>query len=566
MAKLRGGGSAGEAERGAADAVGKAQRSSQAAVVTKDQARAATLQSVSSIAMAPTMIELGGMFGGGALGFLGLNKAASFMKVVFAAPVEALRATALGDLMHLPANWFKAVAKHAPGMGARGERWAEAAQNKAARFEQLASARDAAAAKRTGDLFASVGKTLDGAQNTGAGGALHGFLSDVVQGRATAAGGRHAKALGAATEAATREGAGFFKRIGHFVMRTKPALVEAGALAPALSQLQMANALQGAQKAEHLGKLVSTLETQVAANAFSGEALHRANAVMKHATKAMKSAQAMDMFAKAGGSAKTMLGVFAKAATRIPVFNAMVMVGVGTGVMALGLRARGESKQAKAAFNDLLADIGEAGRDSDFAKAVKMAHRSQNGWATAKAGLETVGQVADGMMWLAPGGVGAAVITAQMLPVALSALVSDNPLLAAYKGLQQHEAGTLKFEHPSQQLGLVKQLVAAMPAASVHKGMGNALVTQSATEMLERKMSVKQMVQLLSNDTQFTQFLAEVSAKNEAQAAIAKAQHSAKATPVEVVGAPKMEVPSTRITADAREHKGMMHARERAIA
>lgn len=488
----------------AAKAISTAQRTSKEAVgKSKDQARIEGLQSIKSWAMMPTMLEFANFAGAGLLGLVGLKKASSFVRTVVAAPVDALRATAIGDIFRLPANWLKAVSNHAGGVGERGQRLAKAAETKAASWEKAAINGEQWVAQKT----ASMGMTAAVGAEQASGGVLQGFMS----GRATAAATRQTAHVEKAVAAATQEGVGFFARIRNFVTGTKPATVEAGVLAPAMQQMQAA--MSGGNKAADLKTLVSSLEGQIKGNSFTGEVAHRANAVLKQATKAMKSAHLEEMFSKASqGGIKNALGTMVKAASRVSVFNALIGIGVTAGIGAAWAMASAESKESKAAFRELTNDIGTTG---PLATAAKAAQKSKGRWGTVKAGVETVGNVADGMMWASPHGVGMAMMGAQMMPMFVEKLIPDNPMLSAITALRKQEAGELQLK-PSDQMECYKHIIAELPSVRQHGGYYNRLNTQVAHALVEQKMPVKEALQLLNSEAKFTQFAAEVKAKNEA--------------------------------------------------
>jgi len=212
-------------------------------------------------------------------------------------------------------------------------------------------------------------------------------------------------------------------------------------------------------------------------------------------------------FAKAGG---------------VSMFGALMTAGVATGLGASLFAARANSKEADAAYKELIADLG-GDANSAFAKAVKGARGTDKNWGLTKLGVDVVSGVAETAMWMAPGG-GASMkmMGAMMIPQLCSGFVPENRTLGAYVALKKIEAGQLKVD-TAQHMDLVKPLVALVPSVAANGGPNNMLGKYVAREMVERHMGPVQIIQLCNNPAQFNAFAAEVKAKQEAAKAAQKA-------------------------------------------
>jgi hypothetical protein len=146
----------------------------------------------------------------------------------------------------------------------------------------------------------------------------------------------------------------------------------------------------------------------------------------------------------------------------------------------------------------------------------------QGMWGVAKTGMKLTGVVADGAMWMLPGGGGMAMMGAVMLPQLCESLVPGNPTLGAYVALQKNERGELKLDTEAQTQA-IRQLVGVMPAVAAQGGFYNRLAQPIAAEIVSRKMNTQQVIQLLGDNAAFTALSSEVAAKR-AQAATAEAK------------------------------------------
>jgi len=106
--------------------------------------------------------------------------------------------------------------------------------------------------------------------------------------------------------------------------------------------------------------------------------------------------------------------------------------------------------------------------------------------------------------------------------------IKENEMLNAYAALKQEEKGKIQLE-PAQKLQMVKHLVAGLPSVEAHGGVYNMLVTPVAEEIMNRKLSVKDTLRLINNDSEFTAIATAVAEKQKEALAAAKAAKTAKA-------------------------------------
>lgn len=198
-----------------------------------------------------------------------------------------------------------------------------------------------------------------------------------------------------------------------------------------------------------------------------------------------------------------------------PLFATLMVTGVVAGFGATLLGARAESKESKAAFKQLMADLG--GKvDTGFAKSLKVAKAAKDKTALAKLGLETVGAAADGFLW-AKSNVGMGAMAFIAIPQICTMLVPDSPLLGAYAALKKADAGELQLQG-DKRAEMVRQLVAVVPSVAAHGGVYNRLGGAVAQEIVARQMTTQQTLQLLNDDKAFTAFAEQVNAKMAAAA------------------------------------------------
>lgn len=272
---------------------------------------------------------------------------------------------------------------------------------------------------------------------------------------------------------------------------------------------------------------------EVAEQAKAANVSHWANsAKASSATLATRGTEWSAKLSKTFGESgimKSMPGFMKSAATRIKganLFVALAVAGAGAGVAAAVVGSRAESKESKAAFKDLLNDIGQNG-DGTYAQAVKATFSKHKKSVLARGGVEAATSVVDGLLWATPRMGPIAALGASAVPQIGGMLIPESPTLGAYVALKKAERGELKLDHGAK-ISALKQLLAVKPTIAKNGGIYSRLNATMAEEIVQRNMSTKQVVQLLDNETAFDAFTSDISAKFEAQKAIAKASASSK--------------------------------------
>lgn len=553
----------------------KAQRQRQEVRARENHERAETLLGIKSKAFFFSQFELLPML---AMMFKA-DKLRHRLSTFLSAPAEALRATRLVDILHAPANWFKAVANHSGQVGsARGDRWAKVATEKAARWEERAARGDARLAEATRGMRGGIGRGLDRIGETSVGGRLHGWMQGVFKSSAERASGREAQAAKDALHAVTHESKWFGARMFDKIRGRAPKPVAMGELASHYHAFEAAGNLQGAAKVERLNQLADSLSQQATVNAFEGEASNRASALLKQVKRAARYAESGHMYGSAAeGSLSKSMGVLAKAAGRVPVLGALLGLGVAAGIGATYVTHRQDSDAAKEALAQLKQDL-EGNAHNPLLKAVEASYVKQKGWRSVKTGIEAAGTVADGMLFKDLHNPSTSLVMTQMLPFLTHDLVPENRLLSAYAALNKADAGELQLTR-EQRVEALRELIGVMPNVVAHGGVYNRLVRPIAEEMVTREMSAKQVVQLLADERGFTMLTDEVSRKREAALKEAKAKAAAEdappatakttATPVAPVAAPAAtgetkaesayhaaEKPQLAVVSGDRQHEG----------
>jgi hypothetical protein len=198
------------------------------------------------------------------------------------------------------------------------------------------------------------------------------------------------------------------------------------------------------------------------------------------------------------------------------VFQVLMTAGVAVGIVATVVGSRAEKKETKAAFDNLMADVG-GDANSAFAKAIKQSYGTKNNAGLAKTGLELAGGAAEAVMWAMPGAGGMKMMGAMVVPQLCQSLVPESPTLGAHAALTKADAGELKLDAAAR-TELWKQLVAIMPNVAANGGLYNRLTTPIAKEFVARGLTAKQGAQLLNDEKAFTALAGEIFAKQQAAA------------------------------------------------
>ncbi len=541
---------------------------------TSEQKTAGKLRSVKSGFMMPAQLEFFGMLGGGALGWVakrfGWERAQGGIAIAAHAPVKALRQTNLADVMQLPANLFKAASSEASTVGGAAAKWTEGLNDRAVGLLDKAKSGEKIVADKTHPLANSVGKKLDSFGETGFGQTVREKLHGFMQKRQVSAQTKHTTALANAHGAVTSETTGMWKSTKNFFKSAKPGEVDVKPLQEAVVDgIKASETMAGVDRTKHLTKLVETFDTQMRSGSLSGEVKARADNVMKHLQSALTSSKKLENYVATEAGAKIpalgeMVGKLAKSAGRIPLYNALLTVGIAAGIGAVLVTARGESKEAKAAFAKLNTQLADH-PNSSFLKSVKAAQKTGKKWGLAKTGLHVAGEVTEGFMWMLPNGGGAGMMGAMMVPQLCEMLVPGNAMLGALEALDKSDKGQLQLRQ-ADRIQIFAQLIGSIESVAKNGGQYNRLAKAVAGEMQERGFKYPDVVKLLGDDVAFGKFANEVSAKQKAETAKTAAEVKAVAPVVEKIPAiaaraPMLAAaPSNRIGVGATEahHKGMV--------
>jgi len=466
--------------------------------------------------------------------------------------------------LRLPSNVVKEAAREAAEVGGKAAGWAEASAKQSDTMLRSAKTAEAAIQKKLAPLGRGIERVADRIEATGLGKRSHSMLDGLIGQRRRASEMAHSKALQKAERALTSEAVGFRKGHHEFFTRTKAPTIDAGELAPVMQALHASKDMSATAKAAHLQQTMMGLEMKMAtAGAFEGEVAKRAQKAMKHISKVLGSAQAMENYEKAaGGSFKTMLGVVGKAVGSIKVFHALIGLGAVAGIGAALVSAKGESKQADAAMQDFARDL-EGNSSGALLKAAQNAQTNAKRWDIGKTGLKLVSEAADSIMWMNPHGAGLALMSAQMVPMFIEQLVPGNAPLGAYAALKKDDAGEVKLDN-SARIQCIKQLSVLNPVVAAHGGEYSRQNRANASEMVERRMTAKQIVQLLADEDAYTKFTAEVAAKQEAQAKAATANDNA-ALPKAPAPHLAAGMPSTMVAANDLQLDGKVSQTHRQV-
>lgn len=482
--------------------------------LTPEQKKAENLRGAKDALMMPTQLEAGGMLAGFLAGKLGFQRARVALRMA-KVPAIALRQTMLGDIFSLPAKIVKVAADEAAEVSGAVK---EGKKNYVAGWSGKLSARSEELA-RTGARFQesftnqgwlkslsrNVGNMLDGFAATRVGSSVERGLGRIVNWRKSAAAANHERAIqnvGAALESESN-----FKWVGNIFSRGKAEEAGMHHLQDIASQI---HAVTG--DAAKLKGLHQDLLQKMGQDAFKGVAKHRAGQMAKHLGKAAGSALAVEHYGAATNQGlKAMLKSLGKAAGHIPILYALIGAGAVAATGAALVTAKGENKEAKIALADVQAVIGNDDT-SGFLNALKHAKNDAMKSHAMKAGLQVMGDVADGAMWANPHSVGGALMAAQMMPMALQSLVPGEPALAAAVALRKADKGELQISK-NERVEAIHQLVAVMPSVAKHGGYYNHLAKPIANAMVEQNLNYEQILKLLANNDAFTAFSREVAAK-----------------------------------------------------
>ena len=450
------------------------------------------------------------------------------LRAVLTAPAQALRETKIGNILSLPANYVRQLGANAKEANRPG--FAAKANARADKLASMGQRAEAAVSRGTAPMRNVAGRALDVFQTTVVGNPVHRALGKLSAAGLKRAEMRHDVHMKRAMAAFTSEGRGFLARMGDKIFSRSVPKVAAGELASVMGKVN--NGLIGAEKSAHL----KAVAKEVQALSLTGEAGHRASAVVKHLNRAAGRAAAVEHWgAAAGGSLTTMLGSALKVVARVPALYAMVGVAAAAGLGALALKSRAASARSDATLREVNTYIVDSG--SGFAQALRQSLSGQKAWAVADGAIHAVGEVADAALWANPNSMGMGLMAPQFgataydmmrgahAPEALKDLptrVPNNMLLNACALLSAGDSGEVPITN-QQRVYLVRTMIGAIPNVAVSGGIYNRLGAAMSQEMVARGMKLPEMIKIVSDDTALTNFGAEVSAKMKEAAKPAEA-------------------------------------------
>jgi len=349
-------------------------------------------------------------------------------------------------------------------------------------------------------------------------------LQKVSTWRAEANTSKHIKQLGKAEAALTQNPPGFFgfiDDIKNFITRSKPKPIPAHeGLGEATKHL--ANARSAATTADRLMHMENAKKSLVKiAETSEGELAQRAGHVLKYVEKSAASAGMAHHFSAA--ETQGLAGIVkaaGKAVGRVPVFGAIMGIGMTAGLSAIVMTHRKENREAKQARDEIAAAIGE---NSVLMQSIDEAYHKNKRNHLTKSGLTSVSTIANGMMAASSTAGGMGYMAASMLPAGVSAFVKEDMTLNAYANLRHEETSGQKLP-PEAKLAMIRQLVASVPAVAKAGGIYNKLTMPVAEAIQDQNLSAQDTMKLLSNETKFSELATQVMEKQKAaQAAVAQA-------------------------------------------
>ena len=527
---------------------GSAQRSAKP-VLTTEEKKINFWQNVEGWLMAPWNLEFGAMIAGIATGFFKMTKwtrGQVFFDALIMNPLKALRETPISKILHLRANYVQARAdsvasanEMAASVGAKldtkkAKAAADGLAKKATELKASATATDTAisGSKMLTGLRAWVGKVIDGFAATGFGKSIEKNLRGFFEGRHAKLSSKYASKIDAAKAAFTTEPKkGFGIKDALTGAKPKTDIAVGEHLKPhydALAAIENDKSLSHADRVTKLEGILKDLTDLKAKKAPKGavaleSAQRRAGNIIQSIEEAIEHAKGAQLY-HLPDEAKHLRGMakgLLTAVGKIPTFHALIAAGTVVGLATVAMTGKKESNEAKQAYQGLVADLG-GNEQSPYLQSVHKAYVQQKRDGVVKTGVSALSEAANFGFLALPGGAGMAMVAPQMMPMMLPMFVKENELLNAYAALKKEEQGQLPLE-PAQKLQLVKQLVAVQPSVAAHGGVYNTLVTPVATEIMDRKLSVKDTLKLINNDVEFTAIASTAAQKQKAALAAAQA-------------------------------------------
>lgn len=475
---------------------------------------AETLGEISSKAFLPQTFQF---FGGLALapiawvaGKFGGAKAKTIVQAPLAA-AAALETTTLGSLQRLPEQVVRAFGAKATENGAAGlEKTADIVANRlAVRGDSVARNVSAFAQPVISRITSVFNGVFGAADKAAATGVVNDTVGRVASWRAASLDRAAARVSDKMQRAHSEEAVGVFKGAYRSVAQffgAKPVLAQ-GAVEMAQPLLRVANA--GSYDASHAGVIRASIGT-IGDAAVTLDASHaaRLEAVKTQATKLATVIEKKAFWdsARTGGLGAIVRGI-PSALSKVSLGRALIVTGVVAGSAAMLLRTKAENTRGNETLNALAADIygipvhqvkPEMLHGANAPELLKRASQdfsksARGNWLAGAASLAGEG------MWLMPNmSMAPAMLMSSVSGFANDILKSDNPYLNAFTLLKAEAQGQGVLK-PEQKVSLVTMLVGASPSIAAHGGGRNKMAKPIATQMVNEKLSVEQMVREIAS-------------------------------------------------------------------
>lgn len=446
---------------------------------------------------------LGSLAGMGAAK-MGFHRIGASLKM-FKSPFRMLNRTTFNDIHKARANTLSSAADVSQITGGTAAPWAESLRDTSAR----ALEKDTAIASRIGAFFAPLRKAIGNLFDSSAFKWLEKPLEKLRAWRVTVNAKKEATAVANIITVATERA----KKAGDLT-----------ALSMAESLAKNAEGLSGHALADAMSRGAEQMKGMVHGTELVGKeakAVFAVGSAFHNAAQAATATAAHE--AASGAGVRGLVKNLAKMGGRMSLLQGIIAVGAVAGVAAIWATLKAENKNAKKAIQDMTADVGDP--KNPYLESVAKLTEKQKGRRVIAAGASSIAEAANvGMMSMTGGGMAGmgSMMALQMgLPMLGQVIVPENAVLNAYANLQKTERGEAPMTD-AEKIAQVRHLVGAVPTVVPHGGYYNKLCEPIAAKIVEKKLSLRDTMQLLTNHEKFTAFAAEVKA---AQAAVAPATH-----------------------------------------
>ncbi|MFM9889779.1 MAG: hypothetical protein ACKVOE_03910 [Rickettsiales bacterium] len=481
------------------------------------------LNTASAAFEAPLTMEgigfVGGGVLGGAAGMLKWTRGKAGIQSALMGPVQALRETRLNNVFLLPAKFMESVAGFASGAGGKAQAWASPAAARAEKLTVKATKRSARLSEKAAPIFSWGGNVLDRFAETSVGGKVQNWVGSSSARRLESVSRNHDKIVAKTFDLATTEVNGVFTKLKNLVTGTKAAtgLAVPSELHTVMGELKIAHGLTGAKaRAEGFAKAAQELQKVMQNTKLEGQAAGVAGKLATQLERAATSAMAVHSYQ---GAANGTLRMAAKTALqsvgRVPLFGAIVGVGVAFGIGAKVVSHNIEKKRTKATYDAIVAAAGGNANSPYVQNILKASHgEGRTGIMKTVSGIASEGMNA---VWgLVPHGGGPALMAGQFAPMAMDMLATSDPTLAAFNLLDAHAKGTAPAPD-DKRIEAYRHLIAPRPEAAAKGGFYANMSRPVAEEFLKKNLSPQAAIALLTDDARYDAFLREMTDAAKAQ-------------------------------------------------